>query len=457
MHHDPANAKTRAFRNAALAAVLVALAAEPVAGTPAQPPRHMSSTGPEVMQHAEAASRAIARRHVVTAKPTPKAAATVAATPRPDLRLLVAFTSRGFSAADAPKVGEGLKKYARAINAGVGYLNSFRACVAGATDDTRCSPDASRADFLVTASEGTPGKDKSVTIVLAADSLVDHRPAGRMNVNASPSDIAAAFSAPVIDSQWRGLLGTPTLTDGTVSTQSYSPFLQLVPQTATDRKYFYLLETYLAAQSIKYFESPYTGLDSSGSAASNATGICLNSPRYLIYTVAIAQDSRPLQARTVLFGNGTGQIVDCADPASPLAFHSFKKYTATSTKGSLASIVGILTLSFISKSNSWGNVGAVGNSVAGFVDRDPTAANVEQNIYDDALRDLVDNMCKRLDAYAAARAAANPGLLALPGNTYIADTTAGGAAAAAPATVAFGAGGLGVSAQPPLTCDNGKT
>ena len=115
------------------------------------------------------------------------------------------------------------------------------------------------------------------------------------------------------------------------------------------------------------------------------------------------QQQRPLQFRTVAYAQATGQIFNCADPAAPIAFHSFTPMSVTSTKGSIASIVGILRLSFVSKTNSWGNVGAVGNSLGSFIDVDPTSASVEQSIYNASLRSLVDDMCLALARYATAR------------------------------------------------------
>jgi hypothetical protein len=269
------------------------------------------------------------------------------------------------------------------------------------------------------------------------------------------------------------LLGTPSLNNGAMTLSAYSPFLQLVPETATDRKYIGVLAHYLAAQRIETVPSPFTGIDTSAAGGSgSASGICQNSPRYLHYAVEVQQANRPLHGTTNVYARATGQIIDCANPAVPLSFNGFDKFNVRQTKGTFASVIGILTLAFVSKSNSWANTGAVAGSVASFVDTDPTSSTVEQRLYDTSLHRLVNDMCIAISKAPTPAPVPTPTPVVTPiptpvptatpssqGRRGIVSTTVGASApgastsqSAAVTSSPLGIGNLLVPAQPPLVC-----
>lgn len=320
------------------------------------------------------------------------------------------------------------------------YLNSFSACYLA---DTPAAHDP----CLISTTDA-----KTIPVTMTAATLVDHHTTGQLTFDVTDTQAAtltAAFRG--LRASLNKLFGTPSLNNGVLSLSGYSPFLQLVPETATDRKYVGVLAHFLAAQRIQTTPSQFTGIDASPGSAS-ASSICQTSPRYLHYSVEIQQVNRPLEFRTIVETHATGNIIDCANPASRITFTNTQRASLPTTKSSFASLIGILTLSFISKTNSWGNTGSVATSIAGFVDLDPASVVVEQSLYDRSLDGLVKDMCgainrrKEIDAQAKpSPPLPNPGIVGTQ-STTVAPTTPG------TATNSLGVGDLLVPQQPPLEC-----
>jgi hypothetical protein len=190
------------------------------------------------------------------------------------------------------------------------------------------------------------------------------------------------------------LFGTPLFSNGQLSLASYSPFLQLVPETAVDRQYLPVLAHYLSEQRIQTIPSQYTGLGSSSGSAT-AAQICVNSPRYLHYTVQILTQNLPLQAKTKLHTMATGQIINCANPSLPLAFRASDRDVVISSGPTLTGLIAILS-GLMFHWGSWGIVTSVAGNVEKFTDIDPTSTNYLNGVYDNSLRSLVGDMCRAL-------------------------------------------------------------
>jgi len=361
-----------------------------------------------------------------------------------------------------------------------GYLHAFVACVigapsagqAGTPSATPCA-NLSDEDVLVTTSLGLQDSStKLFPVTLLAASLRTQQRSGSLIVYVKAASGATApdpsdFSTVVLaltTGQEQSLLGTPVLSNGIVTLSAFDPFLQLVPESATDRKYVDLLGHYLAKRRIQFEVSPFTGVSSSTPVV--GADPCANSPRYLHYQVTLREQPEPLLFKTEVYASATGQIIDCANPAVPLTFSSAAKKSVVTSKGSLASIVGILTLALVSKSNSWGNVAAVANGVGGFVDTDPTAVTVEQQLYNETLRGLVADLCVAISENKASEQRRPGGVQSRergqsPATAGPRDTGPGGpggAAAPGGASSSVGnslaTGAILVPEQPPLVCAN---
>ncbi len=327
-----------------------------------------------------------------------------------------------------------------------GYLSSFSACLLEDKPATQNPCLISATDVVVTTSFGSPAVG-GIPVTMTAGTLRDQHQTGQLSftvIDTQSSTLTAAFTG--LESELDQLLGTPSLSNGTLSLSGYSPFLQLVPETATDRKYVGILGHMLASKRIQSVPSQFTGIDISP-GASSAGSICQASPRYLHYSVEVQQKSRPLEFRTVVTAIATGNIIDCANPAIPLTFQSTAISSIPATKGSFASVIGILTLAFLSKTNSWGNTGSVATSLAGFIDIDPSSLEIEQDIYYRSLNNLVGDMCLAL-ANASSIQQQNLQQNRLPPGSSppTAQTVLGST------TNTLGIGDLLVPKQPPLAC-----
>ena len=291
-----------------------------------------------------------------------------------------------------------------------GYLNAFDACILDATPSVasnKCADTSSASVVVSTNVSNIDAKDGTKPIItMVAGTLENPHLTGRLVFTVAQTDLNSGtpatdpYSALKSDftnefSNLNQLFGTPTLDSGALSLAGFSPFLQLVPETATDRKYIGILAHYLARQRIQTVPSQFTG---TGTALGTATSgsICQNSPRYLHYTVDVQQSDRPLQFKSVLVARGTGQIIDCANPANPVAFRSRDPMSLTTSAGPAASIIAFLTLAFVSHSNSWGYTGAAASSFSNIIDQKADSIQVEQALYDRALRHLVDDLCTSL-------------------------------------------------------------
>jgi hypothetical protein len=72
---------------------------------------------------------------------------------------------------------------------------------------------------------------------------------------------------------------------------------------------------------------------------------------------------------------------------------SSDRYKINTIKSGLLSVIGLASLLYVSKSNSWTGVSNVGTSIAGLVDSDPASTILEANIYDAELGGLVKKFC----------------------------------------------------------------
>ncbi|MBD5636170.1 MAG: hypothetical protein IAI49_17005 [Candidatus Eremiobacteraeota bacterium] len=392
-----------------------------------------------------------------------------AAPARKDNRLSVAFLVPAESTV-AGQLVPALDQLTKNINNQGGYFNAFTACVldapAGSKVTYRCANTAAQ-DVLVTTTIGDPdATTKQYPVSLIAGSLADQHQTGKLTFSLSTIDAASLtsqFKALTLE-QMTDLLGRPSLDNGSLTLSSFSPFLQLVPETATDRKYIDLVEDALARQHIQFVPSQFTGLDTSVAGSGSQNDVCKNSPRYLHYQVVIRQRYEPLQAMTILYADANGQIIDCANPAAPLSFAHSSRASVISSKATIASIIGILTLSFVSHSNSWGNVAAVGNGIGGLIDTDPGSLAVEQRLYHKTVDGLINNMC---DAVAKANAASKPSeaASAFPAQgqnsgvkAFDARIPGQGSTSGTPltATTPLGIGNQTVPTEPSLVCANFK-
>jgi hypothetical protein len=170
--------------------------------------------------------------------------------------------------------------------------------------------------------------------------------------------------------------------------------MQLVQETATDRKYLGVLASYFARQEIQTEPSQFTGVDSTNpglTATATQAQICLHSPRYFHFGVSIR--AVPLFYGTRLQTISTGQVIDCVDPGSRIEMSSSDRYKINTIKSGLLSVIGLASLLYVSKSNSWTGVSNIGTSIAGLVDSDPASTILEANIYDAELGGLVKKFC----------------------------------------------------------------
>ena len=275
-------------------------------------------------------------------------------------------------------------------DANSGYLAAFSACARW--DATSCTPGSfDQADIDVVSTFGPPdATTKKYPLTLFAYVTTER---------IFPSAVAFTVDPETKDlnvspDQWQQLLGTPIYNDGQLTVASYSTAMQLVPETATDRKYLGVLASYFARQKIQTVSSQFTGVDTTNASLTGAATqaqICLHSPRYFHYGVSIR--AVPLFYGTRMQTISTGQVIDCVDPGSRIAMSSSDRYNINTIKSGLLSVIGLASLLYVSKSNSWTGVSNVGSSVAGLVDGVPTSTILEANIYDAELGGLVKKFC----------------------------------------------------------------
>lgn len=390
-----------------------------------------------------------------------------------DLRIGVAFelyTTAKMPPSDVAAAQHAVSGLATHLTA-PGYRNYFTGCYR--TANSGC-PNARIAVAVVFMNKADPSA-KTYPVRMIARGVTDERAATALTL--SSVDLSGAVTEvknPLLpsDADLESLLGKPVLADGIIGIAAYSPYLQLVPETATDRKYIGVLAGYLDDQRLFSTPSQYTGIDNSNALASGSgtsASICANSPRYLHYNVNITSRPRPLEGTTVLHVQSTGQVIDCVNPGSRLTFADDWNYPVATTKSPLSSLVTLLGILFVSKTNSWTNVASAGSSFSSFIDVDPSSSAVEQEVYDRALASLVRRMCAMAAANAAEQAAPNAQSVAAvvtptpspaPGQVSILSTpetttsgTTPAATAATAATTPLGVGEQSLTAPPPLICD----
>ena len=276
-------------------------------------------------------------------------------------------------------------------DANSGYLAAFSACARW--DATSCTPGSfDQADIDVVSTFGPPDdttKKYPLTLFAYVTTERIFPSAVAFTVDSKTTDLN------VSSDQWQQLLGTPIYNDGQLTVASYSTAMQLVPETATDRKYLGVLASYFARQKIQTVSSQFTGVDTTNASLTGAATqaqICLHSPRYFHYGVSIR--AVPLFYGTRMQTISTGQVIDCVDPGSRIAMSSSDRYNINTIKAGLLNVIGLASLLYVSKSNSWTGVSNVGSSVAGLVDSEPTSTILEANIYDAELGGLVTKFCR---------------------------------------------------------------
>jgi hypothetical protein len=398
-----------------------------------------------------------------------------------DLRIGVAFelyTPAKMPSADLQAAQHAVKGLAAHLTA-PGYRNYFAGCFRVA--DNGC-PDARIAVAVIFLDKPDPTA-KGYPVKMIAHMVTDERPGtvlqlSSVDVHGKVTDMVNPLLPS--DTDLQTLLGKPVLADGEITISSYSPYLQLVPETATDRKYLGVLASDLAQQRIQTTPSQFTGIDNNNALASGSgsnASICANSPRYLHYNVNVTQRPRPLQGTTILHVESTGQVIDCVNPGSRLTFGDVWEYPVTTTKSSLSSLITLLGVLFVSKTNSWTNVASAGTNLASFIDVNPSSSDVEQEVYDRALVNLVDRMCATARAYVneeataktvviAAATTPTPGpapsvtlapmstnSLLVPGEAAQLSTTVS-QSRTSPSQAPLSVGELSLAAPPPVTCDS---
>lgn len=384
------------------------------------------------------------------------AIAPLIATSKPeDLRIPVSFelfVPASMPAADQKKAHAAAKDLATQFPA-QGYRNYFTGCYE--TANAGC-PNA-RIAVAIVFDERSDSKSP-YNVRLIAHPVVDERAGSALALIADISSWSQGKPNPLLpqDAQLQGLLGTPVLSNGLMTIVAYSPYMQLVPETATDRKYMGSLQHDLFEERIQTVFSQYTGVDTTNALASGTgtrAGICENSPRYLHYNVSIAQRPRPLEAQTVLHVQSSGQIIDCVNPGSRLTFGDQWDFPVATTKSPLASFVNLLGILFISKTNSWTNVATAGTSFSSLVDVDPSSTTVEQEIYDRALVQLVRDMCATTAQQSTEAPPPPPTPTPPPGRNF-SGLSQGGSTTGAGVRQAVGVGEQSIAQPPPVVCES---
>jgi hypothetical protein len=199
------------------------------------------------------------------------------------------------------------------------------------------------------------------------------------------------------------LIGTPQIQNGAVhlaiAPAIYQQFIQLIPASSDDAPYAGTLTELLSRRHIQgLLSSAFVGVATSGSAT-NAS-FCGLGQRYLVYHVSSKTDERRLIGRTRLQITASGQFFDCVDPVgSPYTVGAVDVLSIPTTGLAFPKMFGLLSILFISKTNSWTNVGNAGAAISNLVD-EPTPGAAVANASEQILQQLVDNLCVAFKTYS---------------------------------------------------------
>jgi len=332
----------------------------------------------------------------------PQSASNAAA---PELRLLVNFQQpSGLPASkDAMDATTSLTALAATLPTANDYRNWFAGCVYGGKTACPTSPDV----LIVTSVGQLNTTTSSYPITMRAYFLKSNETPTVFQFNVTKGGLAKAFDA-FTDQQLQQLLGNPVPSNGSLTLETYDPVLQIVPDTAEDRQYFHVINDALNHQLIRNQLSEYTGITDPGAVpqagAVTESTACLNSPRYLHYWVTAAKSPRILLGTTRIDVKSTAEIIDCGNPLSKLTA-SFNWAFAIPTTGlTLPKVLTLLSVAFISKTNSWTNAANFGTSASSLVDISTSDDTLTDHIYDVALINLTTKLCKTFQQNAEAAA-----------------------------------------------------
>ena len=197
------------------------------------------------------------------------------------------------------------------------------------------------------------------------------------------------------------LLGAPTILDGKLAlVPGYQPYIQLVPTlaNANDPTYFGVFQNLLARRGLPAEPSQFNA-GAVTSASTPLDAICGLGQRYLVYSLNIDQIPMTQNFSTRLEAHANGRLYDCNDfTVTPVGID--KNTHVITSKGSLASIVAILTAVF-TKSPGFAKSITVATLTSDFIDTKPDSQTVRDQLSESALRMLADRLCFTLDQRAA--------------------------------------------------------
>ncbi|MBV8369671.1 MAG: hypothetical protein JO036_12200 [Candidatus Eremiobacteraeota bacterium] len=287
----------------------------------------------------------------------------------------------------------------------------LHACVDG--DDRACAPNTANELIHGTIVPKINAKREieSVTVQLRSYTLADAQ-TGSLDVAVTLTN-PLALSDPALDSKLdsdldtaagtltvadlAGLTGLPQIQSGTIrlviAPAVYQQFIQLIPASNDDAPYAGTLIELLSRRHVTaQLSSSFVGVSTAGTAS--AASFCGQGQRYLVYRISSKTDERRLIGHTRLQMTAAGQFFDCVDPgANPYTVGAVDVLSLPTTGSALPKMFNLLSILFISKSNSWTNVGNAGSALSTLVDVSPTSSPVLANATEQILQQLVDNLC----------------------------------------------------------------
>jgi hypothetical protein len=215
------------------------------------------------------------------------------------------------------------------------------------------------------------------------------------------SGLSAAQRSQLLgEEQLRSVNGVLTINPTTPP--GFEQFVQLVPGSlnATDPDYSPLLIKLLNDRGISAQRSAFT----LGAIGSNPGGSFCSSrgEEYLAYTVNTTVIPNVFIGTTRMNSSVTADYVTCTGRDVPTEGDARTIIPTTKTSAlTYASIFGLIWTKL-----AWTAVNGVAGAAGGFADLDPNSTIVRSAVGETALRNMVDNLCRRLD-YQAATASAS--------------------------------------------------
>ncbi len=123
--------------------------------------------------------------------------------------------------------------------------------------------------------------------------------------------------------------------------------------------------------------------------------VCGRGQRYLVYSVSSENFSHTVSFSTRVQTHASAQLYDCTT-MSVIPVGLDQHISVLTTAGPLGSLLHILSLAFVSKSNSWSGTSAVAALVSPFIDTDVDKDSFKDGVADRALQGVVDRLCVKL-------------------------------------------------------------